>query len=135
MLPENLHMTYEDAFCALRAERDHWMQRSVEQHAYIQQLEKQVTILQKQLGIKVQDKELFCQITQEAYDRGQAVALEDDLRSACSSAARLVKVIRTNEALGYLNTQYLSSTELYNLLNEHFHVTFKLRAFQDQRSK
>ena len=78
---------------------------------------------------------LFCRITQAAYNKGKAQQVEDDLRSACISAPKLVKTIRTNEALGYLDTQNLSSVELYNLLNEHFGLTFKLRNFDTYRSK
>ena len=78
---------------------------------------------------------LFCRITQVAYDKGKAQQVEDELQSACVSAPKLVKAIRTNEALGYLDTQNLSSVELYNLLNEHFGLTFRVRTFQDYRSK
>lgn len=78
---------------------------------------------------------LFCRITQAAYDKGKAQQVEAELKSACTSAPKLVKAIRTNEALGYLDTQNLSSVELYNLLNEHFGLTFRVRTFQDYRSK
>ena len=78
---------------------------------------------------------LFCRITQAAYDKGKAQQVEDELQSACVSAPKLVKAIRTNEALGYLDTQNLSSVELYNLLNEHFGLTFKQRNFDTYRSK
>ena len=78
---------------------------------------------------------LFCRITQAAYDKGKAQQVEAELKSACTSAPKLVKAIRTNEALGYLDTQNLSSVELYNLLNEHFGLSFKLRNFDTYRSK
>ena len=78
---------------------------------------------------------LFCRITQAAYDKGKAQQVEAELKSACTSAPKLVKAIRTNEALGYLDTKNLSSVELYNLLNKHFGLTFKVRTFQDYRSK
>lgn len=80
-------------------------------------------------------RSFFCRITKAAYDAGKAPVVEDELRSACVSAPKLVKAIRTNEALGYLDTQNLSSVELYNLLNEHFGLTFKLRNFDTYRSK
>lgn len=79
--------------------------------------------------------ELFCRITQQAYDKGKAPQVEDELRSASVSAPKLVKAIRTNEALGYLDTQNLSSVELYNLLNEHFGLPFKTHTFSVARSK
>lgn len=78
---------------------------------------------------------LFCRITQAAYDKGKAQQVEAELKSACTSAPKLVKAIRTNEALGYLDTKNLSSVELYNLLNEHFGLTFRVRTFQNYRSK
>lgn len=81
------------------------------------------------------NNELFCRITQKAYDMQQAQAVEHELRSAAISAPKLVQAIRTNEALGYLDTKNLSSTDLYNLLNEHFGLTFKQRNFAKYRAK
>ena len=78
---------------------------------------------------------LFPRITKAAYDAGKAESVEADLRSASVSAPKLIKAIRLNERLGYLDTQNLTSTELYDLLNDHFHLSFKLRTFQDHRSK
>ena len=77
----------------------------------------------------------FCCITQSAIDSGHAGQVEDELRSACVSAPKLVQCIRTNEALGYLDTQNLTSTELYNLLNDHFGLRFKLRCFTRYRNR
>lgn len=77
--------------------------------------------------------DLFCRITKAAYDKGVAQEVEDELRSACVSAPKLVKAIRTNEALGYLDTKNLTSKELYDMLNEHFRLPFKVRTFQDNR--
>ena len=84
--------------------------------------------------IETHDK-LFCRITKAAHDTGKAQKVESELRSACVSAPKLVKAIRTNEALGYLDTQNLSSVDLYDLLNEHFGLTFKQRNFDYYRSK
>ncbi|MBR6018156.1 MAG: hypothetical protein IK073_06005 [Paludibacteraceae bacterium] len=78
---------------------------------------------------------LFSRITQAAYDKGVAQNVEDELRGACTSAPKLIKTIRFNESMGYLNTQNLSSAFLYRLLDEHFGLPFKLRTFQDNRSK
>ncbi len=77
---------------------------------------------------------LFCRITKHAIDSGHAQEVEDALRSAAVSAPKLVKAIKTNEALGYLDTQNLSSAELYDLLNEHYHLPFKPRNFSKYRS-
>ena len=81
------------------------------------------------------DKGLFSRITKAAYEKGVAQQVEDDLRSASVSAPKLVKAINLNEALGYLDTKDLFSTDLYDLLNEHYHLPFKLRTFQDNRGK
>jgi len=81
------------------------------------------------------EKQLFSRITKAAYDKGIAQQIEDELRSAAVSAPKLVKCIRTNEALGYLDTQNLNSTELYYLLHEHFNLSFKVRTFQTYRAK
>ena len=78
---------------------------------------------------------LFCRITKAAYEKGVAQNVEDDLRSACVSAPKLVKKVKLNEALGYLDTEDLPSTDLYDLLNEHYHLPFKIRTFQDYRGK
>lgn len=78
---------------------------------------------------------LFCRITQDAYDKGMAQQVENELRSACKSAPKLIKAIKTNEALGYLDTKNLSSKELYDLLNEHFGLSFESRNFRYYRSK
>ena len=78
---------------------------------------------------------LFCRITQRAYENGIAQTVEDELRHACVNAPTLVKTIRTNEALGYLDTQNLSSSNLHKLLNEHFGLTFQPRCFRYYRSK
>ena len=67
----------------------------------------------------------FCRITDEARKNDKAKAVEEELRCACISAPKLIKAIRTNEALGYLSTKHLSSIELYNLLHEHFNLPFK----------
>ena len=42
-------MSYEDAFRALRAERDHWARVAMEQLQYIKQLEQQIIDQQKQI--------------------------------------------------------------------------------------
>lgn len=85
--------------------------------------------------VKTADKGLFCRITKAAYDKGVAQQVEDELQSASVSAPKLVKAINTNEALGYLDTKNLSSKELYNLLDEHFGLSFEVRNFRNYRSK
>ena len=79
--------------------------------------------------------EYFCRITEAAISAGKAQQIDDELRSAAVSAPKLIKAIRTNEALGYLDTKNLSSTELYNLLNEHYDLPFKYRQFAQERNR
>ena len=79
--------------------------------------------------------EYFCRITEAAISAGKAQQIDNELRSAAVSAPKLIKAIRTNEALGYLDTKNLSSTELYNLLNEHYDLPFKLRNFSRYREQ
>ena len=78
---------------------------------------------------------LFCRITKAAYGKGVAPQVDDELRSACVSAPKLVKALKTNDALGYTDTKDLYSTDLYHMLDEHYHLPFKLRTFQDCRNK
>lgn len=80
-------------------------------------------------------KGLFCRITKAAYEKGVAQKVDDELRSACVSAPKLVKALKTNDALGYTDTKDLYSTDLYHMLDEHYHLPFKLRTFQDCRNK
>ena len=81
------------------------------------------------------EKSLFCRITQAAYDKGIAQQVDDELRSASVSAPKLVKALRTNDALGYTDTKNLQSTDLYNLLDKHYPLPFKSHAFSVARSK
>ena len=57
---------------------------------------------------------LFPRITKAAYDAGKAESVDDELRSASVSAPKLVKTIRTNEALGYLDTKNMTLISLLN---------------------
>lgn len=79
--------------------------------------------------------DVFCRITKLAHEKGKAQIVDDELRSACVSAPKLVKTIRTNEALGYLDTQNLSSKDLYDLLDNHYGLDFGIRNFNAYRSK
>lgn len=81
------------------------------------------------------EQSLFCRITQAAYNEGKAQAVEEELKGACSSAPRLIKAIRFNESMGYLDTQNLSSAFFYRLLDEHYGLPFKPRCFRYYRSK
>ena len=74
---------------------------------------------------KTEKPSLFSRITPQAYAEGRAQLVEDELRIASIHAPSLIKAIRTNEALGYLDTKNLQTTELFQLLNEHFGLPFK----------
>lgn len=84
---------------------------------------------------KPDKKGLFCRITKAAYEKGVAQQVEDDLCSACVSAPKLVKALNTNDALGYTDTKNLYSSELYDLLDEHYGLPFKKHHFTVCRSK
>ena len=81
------------------------------------------------------DTLLFSRITPKAYAEGRAQSVEDELRLASIHAPSLIKAIRTNEALGDLDTTNLQSSELYHLLDDHYHLPFKLRNFTKYRNK
>lgn len=74
-------------------------------------------------------------ITKAAHDAGKAQDVDSELRSASTSAPKLVKAITTNEALGYVDTKNMTSEDLYNLLNEYYNLPFKARCFRYYRSK
>lgn len=93
------------------------------------------TASKQQVAEPAPKAEYFCRITEAAISAGKAQQIDDELRSATVSAPKLIKAIRTNEALGYLDTKNLSSTELYNLLNEHYELTFKYRQFAQERNR
>ena len=83
----------------------------------------------------VNETDIFCRITKHAIETGHAQEVEDALRSASVSAPKLVKAIKTNEALGYLDTQNLTSQALYDMLNEHFGLKFGVRNFTIARNR
>ena len=58
-------MSYEDAFRALRAERDRWARMAMEQLQYNQQLEQQIIDLQKQVQAMSKAEEVTTKLPQE----------------------------------------------------------------------
>ena len=78
---------------------------------------------------------VFCLLTDLCRKEGKTEIVEAELRSACVSAPKLIKAIRTNEALGYLDTKNMSSQALYNALNDYFGLPFKAHNFAKYRSK
>ena len=80
-------------------------------------------------------QEYFGCITRAAIEAGKAEQVENELRSATISAPKLVQCIRTNEALGYIDTKNLSSQALYDQLNEHFGLSYGVRNFTIARNR
>ena len=78
---------------------------------------------------------VICLLTDQCRKEGKTEIVEAELRSACVSAPKLIKAIRTNEALGYLDTKNMSSQALYNALNDYFGLPFKAHNFAKYRSK
>ena len=78
----------------------------------------------------------FSLLTDQCRKEGKAQAVEAELRSAANgSAAKLVAAIRTNEALGYLDTKNMSSRALYDALNDRFGLKYSVRNFTMARNK
>jgi len=76
----------------------------------------------------------FALLTAQCIQEGKAEAVEAELRSAANgSAAKLVAAIRTNEALGYLDTKNMSSQALYDALNAYFGLRYKYQNFAKYR--
>lgn len=82
----------------------------------------------------VDEEQHFALLTAQCIQEGKAQAVEAELRSAASgSAQKLMQCIRTNEALGYLDTKNMSSQALYNELNAYFGLTYKYQNFAKYR--
>ncbi len=77
----------------------------------------------------------FSCITEYAIVSGHAQEVENELKSACVSAPKLMKCINTNEALGYVDTKNLQTSTLHRLLNEHFHLKFGPRNLSKYRTQ
>ena len=85
---------------------------------------------------KGQAQARFALLTAQCIQEGKAEAVEAELRSAANgSAAKLVAAIRTNEALGYLDTKNMSSQALYDALNAYFGLRYSVRNFTMARNK
>ena len=82
---------------------------------------------------KTEKPSLFSRITPQAYAEGRAQSVEDELRLASIHAPSLIKAIRTNEALGYLDSKNLQTTILFDLLNAHFYLPYKYGNFAKYR--
>ena len=82
------------------------------------------------------EKKHFSLLTEQCIKEGKVDAVEADLRSAASgSAQKLMGCIRTNEALGYIDTKNLSSQALYDALDTYFGLKYSVRNFTKYRFK
>ena len=91
---------------------------------------------QKQNAPQTEDVEEqhFALLTAQCIQEGKAQVVEAELRSAASgSAQKLMQCIRTNEALGYIDTKNLSSQALYDALNACFGLKYKYQNFAKYR--
>lgn len=76
----------------------------------------------------------FALLTALCVQEGKAHIVEAELRSAASgSAQKLMQCIRTNEALGYLDTKNMSTQALYDALNAYFGLKYKYQNFAKYR--
>ena len=82
------------------------------------------------------EEQHFALLTAQCIQEGKTQAVEAELRSAASgSAQKLMQCIRTNEALGYINTKNLSSQALYDAMNDYFGLKYSVRNFTIARNK
>ncbi|MBO4250274.1 MAG: hypothetical protein J5884_03355 [Paludibacteraceae bacterium] len=80
------------------------------------------------------EEQHFALLTAQCIQEGKAQVVEAELRSAASgSAQKLMQCIRTNEALGYIDTKNLSSQALYDELNACFGLKYKYQNFAKYR--
>lgn len=82
----------------------------------------------------VAEEQHFALLTAQCIKEGKVQKVEDELRSAAKgSAQKLIQCIRTNEALGYLDTKNMSSQALYDALNAYFGLKYSVRNFTKYR--
>ena len=79
----------------------------------------------------------FSLLTDACIAEGKESAVISELRSACKGTApALWKVIRTNEALGYLGTRDLEASVIYRAFTDYFgKLPYTERNFRDARGK
>ena len=79
----------------------------------------------------------FCFITDKCIKNGMAERVESYLSTACKgSAEALWKCIHEYEFMGYLCTQNMDATKIYNALTEHFGtLSFDIPNFRKYRNR
>jgi hypothetical protein len=85
---------------------------------------------------EIAEEKHFSLLTAQCIKEGKAQAVEAELRSAAKgSAQKLMHCIRTNEALGYLDTKNMSTQALYDALNAYFGLKYGYPNFAKYRRK
>ena len=77
----------------------------------------------------------FCYITEKCVKNAMVEHVEAHLRIACTGTAEtLWKTIHEFEFMGYLSTQNIDATKIYNALSDHFGaLSFTERNFRKYR--
>lgn len=79
----------------------------------------------------------FPYFTQKCYEQKRVDTVEAEIRAACKgSAETLWRVLWDNENLGYLETQHVDATKIYNEITKCFgKLPYTVRNFRAARSK
>jgi hypothetical protein len=79
----------------------------------------------------------FALLTEQCRKENKVSAVESELRAACKgTAVSLWRVIRTNEALGYLSADRLSTAKVYRAFTDYFGaLPYTERNFRDARDR
>lgn len=79
----------------------------------------------------------FPYFTRKCYDENRIETVEAEIRAACKgSAETLWRVLWDNENLGYLETQHVDATKIYNEITKHFgKLPYTVRNFRAARNK
>ena len=79
----------------------------------------------------------FSLLTEQCRKENKVSSVEAELRAACrGTAVELWRVIRTNEALGYLSANRLSTAKVYRAFMDYFgELPYTERNFRDARDK
>lgn len=79
----------------------------------------------------------FGLLTDVCYEEEKASKVISEIRTACKgTAVSLWKVIRTNEALGYLGTRGMQTSKIYRAIVDYFgELPYSERNFRDARDK
>ena len=79
----------------------------------------------------------FPYFTQKCYDQKRVETVEAEIRAACKGTAEtLWRTLWNNENLGYLDTQHVDATKIYNEIEKLFgKLPYTVRNFRAARNK